>query len=73
LEAAPRLWPIAERLMWWRLCRPHKVRNAGDVSASWLCIAAVLDAGDGIGEVTPEYIDIWKLHHDRQRFIRRVA
>ena len=63
---------IAERLMWWRLCRPHKARNAGDVSASWLCIAAVLDAGDGIGEVTPEYIDIWKLHHDRQRFIRRA-
>ena len=36
-------------------------------------IAAVLDADDEIGEVTPDYIEIWKLRRDRQRFMRRVA
>jgi hypothetical protein len=34
-------------------------------------LAAVLDAGDEIGIVTPEYIEIWKLRRDRQRFMRR--
>ncbi|MBV8772244.1 MAG: hypothetical protein JO166_07940 [Deltaproteobacteria bacterium] len=29
-------------------------------------IAAVLDASDEIGEVTREYIEIWKLRRDRQ-------
>jgi hypothetical protein len=36
-------------------------------------LAALLDAGDEIGEVTPEYIEIWKLRRDRQRFMRCVA
>jgi hypothetical protein len=36
-------------------------------------IAAVLDADDEIGEVTPDYIEIWKLRRNRQRFMRRVA
>jgi len=28
-----------------------------------------LDADDEIGEVTPDYIEIWKLSRDRQRFM----
>jgi hypothetical protein len=35
-------------------------------------LAAVLDIGDEIDEVTPEYIEIWKLS-GRQRFMRRVS
>ena len=36
-------------------------------------LAAVLDADDEIGEVTPDYIEIWKLSLDRQRFMRRIS
>jgi hypothetical protein len=36
-------------------------------------LAALLDQGDEIGKVTPEYIEIWKLRRDRQRFMRRVT
>ena len=36
-------------------------------------LAVVLDVGDEIGEVTPEYIEIWKLRCNRRRFMRRVA
>jgi hypothetical protein len=36
-------------------------------------LAAVMDADDEIGDVTPDYIEIWKLRRDRQRFMRRVA
>jgi len=36
-------------------------------------LAALLNPGDEIGEVTAEYIEIWKLRRDRQRFMRRVA
>jgi hypothetical protein len=42
----------------------------------WDCprgLAAILDAGDEIGDVTPDYIEIWKLRRDRQRFMRRVS
>jgi hypothetical protein len=35
--------------------------------------AAVLDAGDKIGDVTPEHIEIWKQRRDRQRFMRRAG
>jgi len=45
-------------------------------NAFWDCprgLAAVLDSGDEIGEVTPDYIEIWKLRRDRQRFMRRIS
>ena len=36
-------------------------------------LAALLDPGDGVGEVTPDYIEIWKLRRDRQRFMRCIS
>jgi hypothetical protein len=35
--------------------------------------AALLDASDEIGDLTCDYIEIWKLRRHRQRFMRRVA
>jgi hypothetical protein len=36
-------------------------------------LAAVLEPGDEIGEVTPDYIEVLKLRRDRLRFMRRSA
>jgi hypothetical protein len=36
-------------------------------------LAAVLEPADAIGEVTPDYIDVWKLRRDRLRFMLRVS
>jgi hypothetical protein len=36
-------------------------------------LAAVLDTEDEIGEVTQDYIEIWKLRRDRQRFMGCVT
>jgi hypothetical protein len=36
-------------------------------------LAAILEADDEIGEVTPEYIEVLKFRRDIERFMRRVA
>lgn len=59
-EARVKGWPA--ELLW----------NAG----FWDCprgLAAVLEPSDEIGDVTTDYIEIWKLRRDRQRFMRRVS
>jgi hypothetical protein len=60
VEARALNWPA--ELLW----------NAG----FWDCprgLAAVLDPTDEIGDVTPDYIDVWKLRRDRLRFMRCIS